>query len=80
MLTQVDPDIARAHIEAFISAVFSDEVELKEGQLPFERFTSWWGRQPVADPVETARVRAATQRLLAQRDEYLRQLELDDGA
>jgi len=75
MLTQVDPDIARAHIDAFISAVFSGEVELKEEQLPFERFTGWWGRQAVADPVETARLNEIKARLLADRDEHLRRLD-----
>ena len=82
MLTQVDPEIAQAYIDAFISAVVSGEVELKEGQLPFERFTGWWGRQPVDDPVETARRKEILARQLALRDEHVRrrQEELDDAA
>jgi hypothetical protein len=78
MLTQVDEDIARAYIDAFVSAVASGEVELKEGQLPFERFTGWWGREPVDDPVETAARREVFAELRQRQQERI--AALDDEA
>jgi hypothetical protein len=78
MLTQVDEDMARAYIDAFVSAVASGEVEIKEGQLPFERFTGWWGRDVVADPVEEERNRQVREEMRRRRDERL--AALDDDA
>ena len=52
MLVQVSDEMVQAYMDAFITATLAGEVELAEGQLPFERFTGWWGRQPVDDPVE----------------------------
>lgn len=80
MLTQVDPDIARAHMDAFVSAVASGEVELNDEQLPFERFTGWWGRQQVVDPAETARLNEIKAVLAQRREEFLRRTAAEDAA
>jgi hypothetical protein len=78
MLTQVDPDIAQAYIDSFIRAARSGEIELKEGQLPFERFTGWWGRQEVVDPVQQEKDRKSMDELRRRRAESL--AEVDDAA
>jgi hypothetical protein len=39
-----------AYIDAFMSAVVHDEVDWKDDQMPFQRFTTWWGHNFVEDP------------------------------
>lgn len=78
MLVQIEPDMVRAYIDAFITAVLAGEIELKDEQLPFERFTGWWGRQPVGDPAEEARNRQVLAEMRRRRDERLAALDDDD--
>lgn len=71
MLTQVDEAVAREHMNAFVSAVAAGEVEINEEQIPFERFTGWWGRHPVADPAEVARNNQVLAEMRRRRDAAL---------
>lgn len=77
MLKQVDADVARSYIDAFMAAVRSEELEVKEGQFAFERFTKWWGRVEVDDPRTTSEDKARAAANIAKVREYRRQQGLD---
>ena len=75
MLEQVDVDIAEAYVRAFAPAVAEGRIEVKEGQIPFERFTAWWGREEIEDPqiaserkAENAAIMEAYWKLRAERE------------
>jgi hypothetical protein len=78
MLTQVDPDVALEYMTAFIGAVRDEEVEIKTGQFAFEKFTKWWGRIEVDDPVTTAEDKARAAAAVEKYREYLKRV--DDAA
>jgi hypothetical protein len=46
----LSPAHVERYIDTFMVAVINEEVDWHEGQLPFQRFTSWWGHNFVEDP------------------------------
>jgi hypothetical protein len=65
LLPQLSEEHAEAYIDAFMDAVIDGEVEFKENQIAYMRFTWWWGRQWVDDPVAARERSEAAARKLA---------------
>jgi hypothetical protein len=71
MLPQVaSPEHAEAYMDAFIHAAADGDIEFKDGQHAWQRFTGWWGKVPLEDPRIRAEQRAASQSMI---EEYRRQ-------
>lgn len=46
------PEHVQAYFDAFFTELFdeSNDIVIREGSTPWQRFTSWWGTTPVPDP------------------------------
>jgi hypothetical protein len=52
----IDTGYSNEHVEEYFATFFAEladphsTLDLRDGQMPFQLFTGWWGHQEVADP------------------------------
>jgi hypothetical protein len=65
MLPEITPEHVEAYMDEFILAAVTGDVQVKEGQFAWERFTAWWGRADVEDPAIHAAAKASAAKAVA---------------